>query len=180
MVKIEDQKPRFNIKIVLLGEPAVGKTSLIRRYVHDEFSDTYKTTLGVDFLSKTIEKHFIAKLQIWDIAGQMRFATFRKTFFSGAQGAFLVFDITRRGTFQRLSAWAQDVKNFTQGAQCMVIANKVDKEKRTVSKEAIEKFAKSIGAISVLETSAKTGEGVEEAFEHLSEDILKRCIDKTS
>ena len=168
-------------KIVLLGEPAVGKTSLIRRYVDNFFASDYKSTIGVDFLVKKVEFYhektkinYEVQLQIWDIAGQGSGRTsFRQLYYQKVNGVLLTYDITRKETFDCLGDWLTDVKKVSPNAHVIVIGNKVDlKDQREVSPDIATEWSRKIGAIGWIETSAKTGMNVQEAFESLAAKIL--------
>ena len=170
---------KFAFKLLLVGEPECGKTSLIKRYVDNFFEEGYQITLGVDFLSKTIElegddgqKQELV-YQLWDIAGQSGFTNFRHLYLKKAQGVFLVFDLSRPDeTFDKLDRWREDVQEASPNAKIIVIGNKedlVDPDNLPVSEEeAIEKL-KAHGFIT---TSAKTGSRVEKAFVQMGKLIL--------
>ncbi|MFW9998073.1 MAG: Rab family GTPase, partial [Candidatus Odinarchaeota archaeon] len=110
----------LNLKILILGEEAVGKTSLIRQYVEGSFEHDYKTTLGADVKSKTvllenyptIGKKTKFVLQLWDIAGKARLSSYKKFYFSDASGVFLVFDTTRRDTLAKLLSWVEEINTY--------------------------------------------------------------------
>lgn len=171
---------KFTCKLLLVGEPEVGKTSLIKRYVDGFFEQGYKITLGVDFLSKTItlldeesgEENELT-YQINDIAGQSGFTSFRHLYLKKAQGVFLVFDLSRpEETFNKLIRWREDVQEQSPKAKIIVIGNKedlVDLENPPISeKEVLEKLK----AHSYITTSAKTGSRVEGAFVQIGKLIL--------
>ncbi len=176
---------KHNFKIALLGEPMVGKTSLIQRYVEGMFTEGYKSTIGVDFLVKetklkdergTTQYHVI--LQIWDIAGQSLFTSYQNLYLANTHGAFLVFDLERIETLKRLNYWYNALRKASSLAKVFIIGNKLDliEDKKPsplekLRKEA-DKFAKSINAGGYIFTSAKTGENVEQAFTQLTMDIL--------
>ncbi len=166
-------------KILLLGEPAVGKTSLIRRYVDNFFSSDYKSTIGVDFLVKQVEFYYEKtkyqiQLQIWDIAGQGSGRTsFRTLYYQKVNGVLLTYDITRKETFERLVDWLNDVRKVSPSAHIIVIGNKIDlEEQREVQPEIAREWTKKVDAIGWIETSAKTGKNVQEAFESIAAKIL--------
>lgn len=171
------EKKKFVIKICLLGEANVGKTSLVYRFVENKFREDYKSTLGVNLLKKDIvlEEYGKVSAQIWDLGGQESFKSLRKLYLEGANGALLVYDTTKRKTYEKLSEWMNAFKEARGIDKPLVlIGNKVDlKDKIAVSEKEGADFAKANNT-SFLLTSAKTGEGVEESFKNLIKNILDR------
>ncbi|KKN43389.1 hypothetical protein LCGC14_0703550 [marine sediment metagenome] len=171
--------PLYVFKIILIGPGAVGKTSLLHRFVENQFSLRYKLTIGADFLSKILEEfpkpETTCKLQIWDIGGQDRYKFLRASFFDGADGALLVFDISRWHTFDELNEWLADLREFAgKNTPFALIGNKADliEEAGDYDKESAKRFAKEEKGF-FLETSAKTGDRVESAFKDLTQRIIK-------
>jgi small GTP-binding protein len=167
----------FSYKIILLGPGAVGKTSLLHRFVMNQFSSSYRMTMGVDFLKKELNvQNNTINLTIWDVAGQERFKFMRKNYYRGAQGALLIFDLTRENTFNKLiNKWYPEMIQFlTNDIPFLLIGNKLDLIKEigyVVDSNSPKEFAESKDSIYI-ETSAKTGENVEESFEELSRRVL--------
>jgi len=173
----------YVFKIVLMGDGGVGKTTLRKRFMGETFKATYIMTIGADFAAKTLEvggKR--VKFVIWDLAGQPHFKKVREEFYRGARGALLVYDITRRETLENAPSWMEEfVKNCGRADVAVVlIGNKIDLrgscEGCVGTEEGIrmcEELAKRFSLpVRFVETSAKTGENVEEAFRMLAEDIL--------
>jgi small GTP-binding protein len=170
---------QWTFKILLLGDVAVGKTSLINQYVEHSFSSDYRPTLGVNIITKDIEIEQIGsliRLIFWDIAGQNKYEKYRQAYYEGCSGALLVYDLTRDDTFVNIeSKWIEDIyKNIRKKCDFMLIANKVDLTNRVVSYKDGELLAEKINAIDFLETSALNGENVEKAFLKLVYQILKQ------
>ena len=165
----------FRFKMLLLGDPAVGKTTLVTKFVHGMFSSDYKMTIGVDIMKKdiTIDNNKII-LSIWDIAGQDRFRNFRNIFYKGSSGALIIFDLTRRTSFDNLSKWINELKEYTnENVPFIIIGNKSDLiEMTTVKKTDIMKFIEK-NKFNYIETSAKTGNGVDNAFNELCKETLR-------
>jgi Ras-related protein Rab-11A len=165
-------------KVIIVGPGAVGKTSLLNRFVHDEFTLRYKLTIGVDFLTKKLEikpSEFV-KLHIWDIGGQERFKFLHRSFYEGALGALLVFDLSREHTFGSMKTWLSEMRGIIKrDIPKVIIGNKLDlipEIGQTIDRSEVEKYAKDEGC-SFIETSAKTGENVEKAFLDLTYKMLK-------
>jgi len=165
----------YLFKILLLGSQGVGKSSLLCRFADNEFLDSYRTTVGVDFKIRTIEiEDKTIKLQLWDTAGQERFKTVTNTYFRGAHGVILVYDITDSKTFTQVNDWLKEVKDHAPpNAVLMVVGNKCDLENRAVSTRQGKEFAQSKDAL-FLETSAKEDTNVTKAFLSLAETIKSR------
>jgi small GTP-binding protein len=171
--------PGFSFKVIIIGPPAVGKTSLLNRFVHNEFDMSYKLTLGVDFLTKTVEYEpsQLAKLQIWDIGAQERFKFLHRSFYDGAFGALVVFDLSRQQTFSGMKTWISEMHSIL-GADIpkVIIGNKSDlipEIGRVIDRDDIEEYTKNQGCVFI-ETSAKTGENVENAFQKITHRMIKR------
>lgn len=167
----------YVFKVIIIGPGAVGKTSLLHRFVENKFSFRYKLTIGADFLSKVIERQdSTVKLQIWDIGGQDRYKFLRASFFDGANGALLVFDISRWHTFGELEDWLSDLREYAgENTPFMLIGNKVDlidKKDEIYERDSAIVFAKK-EKTNYIETSAKSGENVEGAFWDLTNRMLK-------
>ncbi|CAL8086554.1 unnamed protein product [Calicophoron daubneyi] len=163
-------------KLLLIGDSGVGKTCLLFRYVEDTFSSSFISTIGIDFKIKTIElEGKKIKLQIWDTAGQERFQTITASYYRGAMGIMLVYDITSRNTFENIDRWMGNIQSLaSHDVEKLVVANKSDMDyRRAVSIEEGENMARNYG-VSFLETSAKTGRNVAAAFETLTMAILKK------
>ncbi|MFX1468126.1 MAG: GTP-binding protein [Promethearchaeota archaeon] len=171
--------------MIIIGPGAVGKTSLIYRFVENKFSFRYKMTIGADFLSKVIQSYphsdTTVKLQIWDIGGQDRYKFLRSSFFDGANGALIVFDLSRGHTFEELDDWLSDLREYArEKVPFILIGNKVDlinKRDEIHGRESAEVFAKKENTYYI-ETLAKTGEEVEEAFLSLTQRMLKNVCYK--
>jgi len=158
-------------KVVLMGDGGVGKTSLVLRYFDHGFSKTYKVTLGADFNAKKWGDHMI---QIWDLAGQDRFAPIRKNYYKSAVGALLLFDVTNFGSFENIEKWVKEA-SVSSGEKfpIMVVANKVDLRKPgvdTISTEEAMRKANKLRIkfkvdIAYTETSALSGLNVDVIFE---------------
>ncbi|MHA1931387.1 MAG: GTP-binding protein, partial [Promethearchaeota archaeon] len=165
----------MKLKIILAGSPAVGKTSLIHRFVKNRFATNYKLTFDVDILTKDVELRpgKIANLSIWDIGGQERFEFVRSTFYKGASGALIVFDLTRDPTFFDLKKWLTEIRQFAgRDLPFVLIGNKADlTELKAIKSDEARKFAEREGSFYI-ETSAKTGVNVNDAFFKLTRNIL--------
>jgi len=175
-------KKKVLLKVIILGDSGVGKTSLMNRYVSDKFSQQYKATIGADFLTKEINIDDKAvTLQIWDTAGQERFQSLGTAFYRGADCCILVFSITDQKTFENLDGWANEFLQHASPQQpqdfpFVCIGNKVDLEdKRAVEKSRAEHWIKSRNEnIAFFEASAKMSVQVEESFRHLASEALGR------
>lgn len=165
-------------KLVFLGEPAVGKTSLVGRYVYDSFEGDYLATIGTDIHVKTVVIDDLrVKLVIWDIAGQDDFAQLRKAYYQNATGAFFVFDTTRPDTLHRMNEWLEALFSVTKRIPLVVVENKCD-----LPSQIPEGFTDALAAkqdFTLIRTSAKDDTNVEAAFLKITREILERSRAKS-
>lgn len=170
----------YLFKLLLIGDSGVGKSRLLLRFVDDTYTESYISTIGVDFRIRTMEINGkTAKLQIWDTAGQERFRTITSSYYRGAHGILVVFDLTDKESFANVREWMKEVDRFAcENVNVVLVGNKSDtdpKRPRRISAEAAQELADDLkGGISYCETSAKTGNGVVEAFEQLAREIMGR------
>ena len=173
---LDDENYDLIFKIVLIGDSGVGKTNILSRYINNEFSLATQSTVGVEFGSKIIKKNGkVIKLQIWDTAGQERYKSITSAYYKGARGAFVVYDISRKTTYDNIDKWIGELKtNGSEDVLIMLVGNKSDlEEKREVNTEEVEKKAQE-QKLAFCETSALNGKNVEYAFENLINEILKK------
>ena len=173
---LDDENYDLIFKIVLIGDSGVGKTNILSRYFNNEFSLATQSTVGVEFGSKIIKKNGkVIKLQIWDTAGQERYKSITSAYYKGSRGAFVVYDITRKTTYDNIDKWIGELKtNGSEDVLIMLVGNKSDLEdKREVITEEVEKKAQE-QKLAFCETSALNGKNVEYAFENLINEILKK------
>ena len=165
-------------KVCLLGDGAVGKTSLIRKFVFDSFDDKYIMTFGTKVTKKELRlnvggQDYDLILMMWDILGQRVHDNLHSSYYQGAAGAFVVCDVTRRDTFEGASEWLSVFRSVSADTPVIFLGNKSDLvDKRTVSDDDLQKLSDDKGARYLL-TSAKTGINVEEAFLSMSKSILE-------
>eukprot|EP01135_Chromosphaera_perkinsii_P007998 Nk52_evm70s1073 gene=Nk52_evmTU70s1073 len=169
----------YLIKLLLIGDSGVGKSCLLLRFSEDSFTPSFITTIGIDFKVRTIEldgKRI--KLQIWDTAGQERFRTITTAYYRGAMGILLVYDVTDEKSFNNIRNWIRNIEQHaSENVNRVLIGNKCDMtDKKVVDQVQGEALAEEYG-ITFTECSAKTGQGVEEAFISLAKAIKKRLID---
>jgi small GTP-binding protein len=161
----------------MLGDPGVGKTSLIRRFVHDEFSDDYLSTIGAKVSDKDLRlkkdgKDCLLHLVIWDIAGQQSFTSVAPSMFKGAQGAFIICDVTRRKTLDDMHNWIYNLNKNAGRVPFVVLVNKWDLvDRKAFELVDVERVAEGHESCC-LSTSARTGHNVEAAFKRLGEFLL--------
>jgi len=172
---------RMKVKICMIGEGAVGKTSLIRRYVLDQFDDRYVSTLGAKVTKKEVvvpdprgNGKVVVDLTIWDVMGEKGFRELLKeAYFHGAQGALAVCDITRYETLPELRGWIESVENVTGRIPVLFLVNKVDlKDQVAMREKDIVALCEEYSS-SHFYTSAKTGENVDQAFYALAKAVVE-------
>ena len=163
-------------KILLLGDSTVGKTCFLLRFMEDSFIDLHMATIGLDYKLKTmiLEEQKIVKVQIWDTAGQDKFRAITRNYYKGASGIILIFDVTNIKSFENIKKWINEIKEeISENVSIVLIGNKIDNLKeRKITKEQGEKIANEIGT-KFFETSAKTGEGINESVFYLVKIIYE-------
>ena len=163
-------------KILLLGDSTVGKTCFLLRYVDDSFLDLHMATIGLDYRLKTLilEEQKIVKIQLWDTAGQDKFRAITRNYYKGASGIILIFDVTNIKSYENIKKWINEIKDeISEKVSIVLIGNKIDNvQERKISKEQGEKLASEIG-VKFFETSAKTGEGINESVFFLVKKIFE-------
>jgi Ras-related protein Rab-1A len=166
----------FLMKVVMIGDSGCGKSSLLKRFTHDEFVGSYISTIGVDFEVRTMNiDSKTVKLQCWDTAGQDRFRTITTSYYRGAQAIVIVFDVTNMESFRAVPRWLDEVRRYaTKDVDIVILANKCDMEKRRVVTDAHIEQLSRVMDIPVLHTSAKSAVGVTDAFETLGSRFLER------
>eukprot|EP01127_Copromyxa_protea_P002782 TRINITY_DN12733_c0_g1_i1.p1 TRINITY_DN12733_c0_g1~~TRINITY_DN12733_c0_g1_i1.p1 ORF type:complete len:212 (-),score=42.96 TRINITY_DN12733_c0_g1_i1:80-715(-) len=176
----------YLFKFIIIGDTAVGKSCLLLQFTESRFQAGHDMTIGVEFGTKTVTVDDTqVRLQIWDTAGQESFRAITRSYYRGAAGALLVFDITRRESFNHLESWLTDARqNANESMVTVLVGNKVDMEaKRAVSVEEAKQFAQENGLLYI-ETSAKTAANVDEAFVSCTQQIYEKIktngIDFTS
>ena len=168
----------YLFKLLLIGDSGVGKSCLLLRFADDSYTDSYLSTIGVDFKIRTLEiEGKTIKLQIWDTAGQERFRTITSSYYRGAHGIIVVYDITDRSSYNNIQSWLQEVDRYAcENVSKLLIGNKSDlEEKRVVSYTEAKLKADEIG-IPFIETSAKKSSNVEESFTRLAFEIRDRLL----
>mmetsp|Transcript_57934 Transcript_57934/g.116146 ORF Transcript_57934/g.116146 Transcript_57934/m.116146 type:complete len:216 (+) Transcript_57934:60-707(+) len=167
----------YLFKVVLLGDSNVGKSNLLSRFTRDEFDQESRSTIGVEFASKTVTVNGkVMKAQIWDTAGQERYHAIAGAYYRGAVGALLVYDISKRSSFDSLDRWLKELRDRTdQDIVVLVVGNKSDlHEQREVSQQEAQALVESNRLSSCMETSALDSTNVEEAFMRILADIYNR------
>jgi len=169
-------EPCMTFKILTIGESGVGKTCVLRRFVENKFLKNHLATIGIDFKTKTLNiNNQEIKLKIWDTAGQERFRNITTQYYKGADGIVLVYDVTDEASYDKIRDWMEQILSNTQQDEIglVLLGNKCDMEPRSVTEEMGNKMAEEL-KISYFETSALTGQGIKEAFEKLTRDIMKK------
>ena len=168
------------LKVIILGDSGVGKTSIMNQYVNKKFSNQYKATIGADFLTKeVVVDDRVVTMQLWDTAGQERFQSLGVAFYRGADCCVLVYDVNNAKSFDTLDSWRdefliqaapKDPDNFP----FVVLGNKVDVEdgKRMISQKRAQAYCQAKGGVPYFETSAKEAVNVEAAFEVIAKNAL--------
>ena len=171
-----EEQYEMMVKVILIGDSAVGKTNIMNKYLKGKFLENSRATVGVEFGTKlfNISEHKI-KAQIWDTAGQEKYRSITSAYYKGSKGAFIVYDITRKNSFDNVEKWINDLKIIGDPKiNIMLIGNKIDLEdQREVLREQGEEKAKSFGC-AFLETSALNGDNIEKGFELMIYDIYKK------
>ena len=171
---VDKKDYNYLFKILILGDSFVGKTNMLKRFLHDEFDMNTKETVGVEFGSKNfiMDEKDIVKAQILDTAGQERYRSVTKAYYKGAKGALLVYDISRRNTFENIDNWLIDLRtNGDKDILIILIGNKCDLiDKREVSVEEAQTKAEQYN-IAYMETSAKNGDNIIKAFSELVSQV---------
>jgi len=166
----------FLFKLLLIGDSGVGKSCLLLRFADDTYTESYISTIGVDFKIRTIElEGKTVKLQIWDTAGQERFRTITSSYYRGAHGIIVVYDVTDNDTFTNVKQWLQEIDRYaSEGVNKLLVGNKSDLTgKKVVEYSVAKEFAEQLG-ITFLETSAKNATNVEQAFLLMAKQIKDR------
>jgi len=174
------EKQQHLYKVLVIGDYAVGKTSIIKRYCEGYFTPNYKLTIGVDFAVKSVEwdKDTFVNLQLWDVAGHERFGTMTRVYYKYAIAAIIVFDLSRPATFEAVTKWRDDVNSKVVLANDMpipvlLLANKCDIAGVHVDKEALDKFVKDNGFIGWFASSAQSNTNIDEAMKFLIGKVLE-------
>ncbi|MFX1311222.1 MAG: GTP-binding protein [Promethearchaeota archaeon] len=175
--KIKIKSGEYAYKLILGGEGGVGKTSMVHRFVEDSFQADYKSTIGTSIMKKECEFEGLesrVRFVIWDLAGQAQFKRIRQTYLGNAEAGILVYDVTRQDTFESIESWHKEIKSVSPDISLILVGNKIDlEEKRIINSEKGKELSKKLN-LSYIETSAKTGENINDAFKMLALQMIKR------
>lgn len=174
----DEAEPDYLLKIILIGDSGVGKTNLLSQFISKQFSDDTKTTIGVEFATKSLTiDGKVVKAQIWDTAGQERYRSITSAYYKGANGAMILYDITSSVSFASVNRWLQELRDSTDpNIAIMLIGNKNDQEElRSVRLDEGKNLAEGKNMM-FLETSAKAASNVDEAFMELIKSIVECYI----
>ena len=169
-------EPNHTFKILTIGESGVGKTCVLRRFVENKFLKNHLATIGIDFKTRVINLNGLTiKLKVWDTAGQERFRNITNQYYKGADGILLVYDVTDEESYNKIRDWMEQITSNTDNEDIglVLLGNKCDMESRVVTEEMGKEMAKELN-VDYYETSALNGLGINEAFEGLTKDIMKR------
>ena len=174
-----NNKPQIKLKLLIIGDSSVGKTSMLLSYTDNYFPESHLATIGVEYKVKEIETDkYNISLQIWDTAGQERFRSITKSFFRNTNGIIFVYDVTCRKSFQSVKEWIKDSELHDTGFEKILCGNKIDlKEKREVNFDELEEFGMK-KKIEVMEISAKERININDAFQKIINLILSNKADK--
>lgn len=177
--KIKIKSGEYAFKLILGGDGGVGKTSMVHRFVENEFDVDYKSTIGTSIMKKECKFDSLeskVRFVIWDLAGQSQFKRVRASYVANAEAGILVFDVTRRETYENLENWHKEILDSAPTITLIIVGNKIDLvDSRAVSSQEGEEMAKKLG-LSYIEASAKTGENIEDAFKMLALQIIKKFV----
>jgi len=171
----------YLFKLVLIGDSGVGKSCLLLRFADDAFTESYISTIGVDFRFRTVKiDQKTVKLQIWDTAGQERFRTITSAYYRGADGIIMVYDVTSGDSFEHVNDWLKEVNRYASEGTCkLLVGNKSDRTTdKVVTAEQAKEYADDLG-IAFLETSAKSAQNVEEAFLTMAGELIKQRVSRS-
>jgi len=173
-VKNKTKKQMIDIKLILLGDISVGKSSIIGRYIDNSFSDDYQCTLQVEMKTKIIDIDLDTKVKmnIWDTVGQEKFRNLTKQYYRNCQGAIIVFDLTRKDSFDGVQKWIDDLEDYNANIPILIVGNKSDLIKeREVNNDDIEMFVKN--KYKYYDVSAKNGSNISLAFDKIRREIIE-------
>ena len=166
----------YLFKLLMIGDSGTGKSSLIMRFAEDSFNGSFISTIGVDFKIKTVDVDGSKiKLQIWDTAGQERFRTIVSSYYRGAHGIIVVYDVTDRQSFYKIQHWLKEIENYgTESVSKLIVGNKSDlHDKRVVAFASAKEFADEL-YIPIMEASARSKINVDEIFFAMARQILEK------
>ena len=161
-----EQEAQIVLKLLLLGDSSVGKTSILLKYISNKFDESSISTVGVDYMDKIIDYNkFKIKLQIWDTSGEEKFRTITKNFYRNADGLLVVFDLTKKESYDHIRSWINEAKENNDKLKTLLIGNKLDlKDERIVAIDVAKQFAEK-NNLKYIETSAKDGTNINESFQ---------------
>ena len=175
--EISDSQTIYQFKIILIGDSAVGKTSLINRFMGLEYEENLNCTISADFKLKSlsIDSSTGVELTVWDTCGQEKYRSMTRQYFKDAHGIILVFDVNNENSFRGLNIWLNEIKSNCNNSNVSIalVGNKIDLNDRTISNEEGKEFAQKNGLLYV-ETSSKNGININTPFELLSNDIIQK------
>ena len=169
-----DNNIQLSLKILIIGDSQVGKTSLLLEYVDKTFTEDHIATIGVEYKEKFVKKDdFDIRLQIWDTAGQERFRSITKNIFRNTDGVLFVYDVTNKDSFVNIKNWIKDTENVSKEIKGVIIGNKIDLvNERKISKEDLEEIGRKY-SMPVLEVSVKNIINVNESFDLIIDELFK-------
>ena len=169
-----ETKKNLSLKILIIGDTSVGKTSILLNYVDHVFPEEHIATIGVEYKDKDIIKNgYNIRLQIWDTAGQERFHSITKNIFRNTNGVLFVYDVTKRKTFNNIKNWIKDTENLDKDTKGIILGNKIDLEdQRTVENEELKELGDKY-KMKVLEISAKNNLNINEGFDLIIDELLE-------
>lgn len=177
--KIKVKSGEYAFKLILGGDGAVGKTSLVHRFVENTFAKDYKSTIGTSIMKKECsfkELESAVRFIIWDLAGQSQFQRVRQAYLANAEAGILVYDVTNRKSYENIENWYNEIIKASPKISLILVGNKIDlKDNREVSNKEGSQLADKLG-LSYIETSAKTGENINDAFKMLALLMIKKYV----